>query len=339
MNRPWRRLPGHRQRRRVSAEIQHRSQAVEGILTEERYLRQSELVVRCIPSIAEESFFAIKGGTAINLFELDLPRLSVDIDLAFLPVSDRDNSIREINAALVRISERLKARGRVVRMRGTDVSRKMACFANGAEIKIGLISSCVAQSILPVSLNSRPRCPKLSGHRQKWQFSPARSCTAGSSARRWTGSIRATFSTTRSSSGGGGTVRDVKGGFIALALGHNRPLHEILAPNMLDQSTTFDLQFAGMSDVPFSFDEHVATFKWLVAEIVSTLTPEDRERLVAFTALDADADAFGIPGLERLPAIQWKRRTLETLRTHNPKKFSENVKVLERVFAHDSVQA
>ncbi|MBQ7190188.1 MAG: hypothetical protein IJR99_12300 [Kiritimatiellae bacterium] len=108
---------------------------------------------------------------------------------------------------------------------------------------------------------------------------------------------------------------------------------------MLDQSTTFDLQFAGMSDVPFSFDEHVATFKWLVAEIVSTLTPEDRERLVAFTALDADADAFGIPGLERLPAIQWKRRTLETLRTHNPKKFSENVKVLERVFAHDSVQA
>ena len=67
---------------------------------EERYLRQSELVVRCIPSIAEESCFAIKGGTAINLFELDLPRLSVDIDLTFLPVTDRDTAIREINAAL-----------------------------------------------------------------------------------------------------------------------------------------------------------------------------------------------------------------------------------------------
>ena len=79
---------------------------MEGILMEERYLRQSELVVRCIPSIAEESCFAIKGGTAINLFELDLPRLSVDIDLTFLPVTDRDAAIREINAALVRIAER-----------------------------------------------------------------------------------------------------------------------------------------------------------------------------------------------------------------------------------------
>ncbi|MBQ6923493.1 MAG: hypothetical protein IJQ73_02515 [Kiritimatiellae bacterium] len=39
------------------------------------YLRQAELVVRCIPAIAAEPSFAIKGGTAINLFELNLPRL------------------------------------------------------------------------------------------------------------------------------------------------------------------------------------------------------------------------------------------------------------------------
>ena len=53
------------------------------------YLRQAELVVRCIPAIAAEPCFAIKGGTAINLFELNLPRLSVDIDLTFLPLTDR----------------------------------------------------------------------------------------------------------------------------------------------------------------------------------------------------------------------------------------------------------
>ena len=53
------------------------------------YLRQAELVVRCIPAIAAERCFALKGGTAINLFELDLPRLSVDIDLTFLPMTDR----------------------------------------------------------------------------------------------------------------------------------------------------------------------------------------------------------------------------------------------------------
>ena len=66
---------------------------------DDRYLKQAALVVRCIPAIAKEDCFAIKGGTAINLFELDLPRLSVDIDLTFTRITDRPTAIREINAA------------------------------------------------------------------------------------------------------------------------------------------------------------------------------------------------------------------------------------------------
>ena len=56
---------------------------------DDRYLKQATLVVRCIPAIAAEDCFAIKGGTAINLFELNLPRLSVDIDLTFTRITDR----------------------------------------------------------------------------------------------------------------------------------------------------------------------------------------------------------------------------------------------------------
>ena len=118
-----------------------------------------------------------------------------------------------------------------------------------------------------------------------------------------------------------------------MALGHNRPLHEILAPTLLDQNATFDAQFAGMSDIPYSYEEHKASFERLVAEIRDLFTPAEREWLVAFTALEADADVFGIPGLEKLPAIQWKRKNLETLRKNDERKFKENVKALERVFA------
>ena len=100
---------------------------------------------------------------------------------------------------------------------------------------------------------------------------------------------------------------------------------------MLDQWGTFTSQFAGMSDVPFTYDEHVATFRRLVADINASLTREDRERLVAFAALDADADVFGIPRLEKQPAIIWKRRNLETLRRKDVRKFVDNVKALERV--------
>ena len=55
----------------------------------ERYADQVQLLVRTIPEIAREEMFALKGGTAINLFLRDLPRLSVDIDLVYLPVGDR----------------------------------------------------------------------------------------------------------------------------------------------------------------------------------------------------------------------------------------------------------
>ena len=44
------------------------------------YYRQVQLLVQLLPLIAEEHCFALKGGTAINLFIRELPRLSVDID-------------------------------------------------------------------------------------------------------------------------------------------------------------------------------------------------------------------------------------------------------------------
>ena len=295
------------------------------------YLRQAELVVRCIPAIAAEECFALKGGTAINLFELDLPRLSVDIDLAFLPVTERGTAIAEIDAALSRIAGRLQARGVAARLRGTDEARKIACSANGAEIKIepnyilrgtvrparrielspkmaGLVGLSAEMTVLSrEELYGGKFCAALDRQHPRDLFDVAQFFKRG------------------------GSVRDVKDGFLALAMGHNRPLHELLAPHPLNQSATFAVQFTGMSDVPFSLAEHETVFKRLVVEIDEALTQEDRRRLVAFTALEADADIFGIPGLEKLPAIQWKRRNLETLRNRNPRKFAENVKALEVV--------
>ena len=88
-----------------------------------------------------------------------------------------------------------------------------------------------------------------------------------------------------------------------------------------------------MSDIPFSYDEHQATFARLVKDIAASLTPEDREHLVAFMALEADADIFGIPGLEQLPAIRWKRMNLKILRKKDARRFDDNVKALEKRLA------
>ena len=300
---------------------------------EARYLEQSRLVVEVLPFVAQEPQFALKGGTAINLFERDLPRLSVDIDLTFLPLTDRDTAIRDINAALSRICKSLDNRsGIVARLSGSEVSRKIICNRGDTTIKIEP-NFILRSTVYPVRMmDDSPMAEEKLGYCRINVLSRAELYGGKFCAVLYRQHPRDLFDVAQFF-GGGGTVEDVKGGFIALALGHNRPLHEILAPNMLDQSETFASQFAGMSDIPFTHDEHVATFRRLVAGINASLTREDRERLIAFTALEAGADVFGIPGLEKLPAIIWKRRNLETLRRTDAKKFADNVMALENLFS------
>jgi predicted nucleotidyltransferase component of viral defense system len=75
---------------------------------DETYRKQVGLLIRLLPLIAEESCFALKGGTAINLFIRDMPRLSVDIDLTYLPVAPRAESLAAIDAAMKRIVKRVR---------------------------------------------------------------------------------------------------------------------------------------------------------------------------------------------------------------------------------------
>ncbi len=68
-----------------------------------------QLLTELLPVIAREARFALKGGTAINLFEHDLPRLSVDVDLTWLAVGDFAGDQHAITAALEGLAQRLRA--------------------------------------------------------------------------------------------------------------------------------------------------------------------------------------------------------------------------------------
>ena len=70
----------------------------------DRYVAQVRLLLGVLPDIATETEFALKGGTAINLFYRNMPRLSVDIDLVYLPVADRQPSLEEIDDTFHRIA-------------------------------------------------------------------------------------------------------------------------------------------------------------------------------------------------------------------------------------------
>ena len=68
------------------------------------YFPQVVLLMDVLPLVANESCFALKGGTAINLFVRDLPRLSVDIDLTYLPIKDRAASLDATNSVSSKIT-------------------------------------------------------------------------------------------------------------------------------------------------------------------------------------------------------------------------------------------
>ena len=107
----------------------------------ERYRAQAALLVRVLPFVAAEQSFALKGGTAINLFIRDMPRLSVDLDLTYLPVADRAASLTAIDAAMRRISDAITrglrgARVDETRLKGENCVTRLEVRLDGAQVKI-----------------------------------------------------------------------------------------------------------------------------------------------------------------------------------------------------------
>ena len=108
---------------------------------DEGYRRQVALLVKAVPLIAAETAFALKGGTAINLSLRDMPRLSVDIDLTYIPVSDRASSLNEIDAAMRRIAKEIErgvpgARVSASAPKGEKCITKLIVRADDAQIKL-----------------------------------------------------------------------------------------------------------------------------------------------------------------------------------------------------------
>ena len=104
-----------------------------------RYEAQVRLLLRCIPEISRRPCFALKGGTAINLFVKDLPRISVDIDLTCLPPQPRREALQEIHDTLVSIKDEIqhRVRGSEVREgRTEDFVVKLFVSTHDAVVKI-----------------------------------------------------------------------------------------------------------------------------------------------------------------------------------------------------------
>ena len=72
------------------------------------YRKQVRLLLYVLETTLLDKRFALKGGTAINLFYRDFPRYSVDIDLCYLPIEDRKTTIHNIHLILKHMMTEIK---------------------------------------------------------------------------------------------------------------------------------------------------------------------------------------------------------------------------------------
>jgi hypothetical protein len=283
-----------------------------------------------------EPVFALKGGTAINLFEWDLPRLSVDIDLTYLPNHDRQESLEAIGDALARIGAEIERRLAPTHVVQTRQGRE------GMEVKLNCQR---ARTHVKIEVN-----PSLRGHlfptrdlacskRVQDQFEAFVEARCVSHGELFGGKIcaaldrqhpRDLFDVKRLLDQEGLTD-EVRMGAIAAFVSHGRPIAELVAPSRKDQSDTFKSQFEGMPFEPFTYRDHKETLERLVAWLHAALTPADRNFLHSFEAGEPDWSLFPVAALSELPAPQFKLFNIRKFRKTSPDRHQAMLQVLDDV--------
>jgi predicted nucleotidyltransferase component of viral defense system len=280
----------------------------------EEYRRQAALLVRTLPLVAEETSFALKGGTAINLFVRDMPRLSVDIDLTYLPVADRASSLADINAAMLRLAERIRAgiSGSEVtsaRLKGENVLTKHFVEERGVQIKIEVtpvLRGCVFEA------ETRAVSPKVED-----QFGFAE-ITVVSFADLYGGKLVAALDRqhprdlfdVRDLLANEGIDATVRKAFAVYILSHNRPVAEVLAPARLDVAQEFTRGFAGMTEQPVTLEDLYRAREEFIADLVGNMPGEHRRFLISFEKGEPEWGLLDVPHAEQLPAVQWRLHNL-----------------------------
>lgn len=296
------------------------------------YFRQAQLLLQAIPYVAGERCFALKGGTAINLFHLPMPRISVDIDLTYLPIEDRDTSLVEARAALERIvssmitaSPHLNARQEAT---SADVLRAWVSGDN-ARIKIELSPVFRGALAPPVEMEVHAKVQEALGYAtmqvlQKPDLYGGKICAALD--RQHPRDLFDVYLLLRDS----GLTRDVFEAFLVYLISSSRPIAELLQPNWKDISDVFERQFRGMTQEPVELDTLLEAGQALHARISELITDDDKGFLLSVKQGEPRWELLRVANVSELPAVQWK---LHNIRLMTRDRHRAALEKLEQVLA------
>ena len=273
------------------------------------YVRQAELMLRCLPEVGKQSCFAVKGGTAINLFLRSMPRLSVDIDLTYLPLSARDEALRGIGDGLRAIAQDIE--------RHVPGTRTTFRHAQGTVTAVN-VTTDEAQIKIEANLVLRgtvhPPVQRDLCREAVDRFEMFVSARCLSLEDLYAGKICAALDRQHPRDlydvhvmlEKEGFTAGIRRSFVVYLAGHSRPMHELLDPHHRDLGRVYDEQFVGMMAEAVPLEALYETRERLVNMIRLDLKENERRFLLSMKRGEPEWTALAVEHLETLPALQWK---------------------------------
>ena len=278
----------------------------------------------------------MKGGTAINLFIEDMPRLSVDIDVVFTDYqASRDQALKSISAGLDAVRKRLAKAGLESDVSATKDGDEIELFIRRGRNQVNVeVNHVFRGTVLPVETRTL-------GDEARKLFTTELPVPVLAAPELYDSKLVAAMDRqhprdlfeVRGLFERGGLTPDVVECFVCHLAGHNRPAHEVLFSRDQDMSAAFENEFVGMTRNPITLAELEAGRRKLKKELPVALTANHRAFLLGLLAGEPDWKLMKCPHLSQLPAIRWKLQDLARLKKSNPDKFAQQTNELRGRFA------
>ena len=282
------------------------------------YYKQVQLLIEVLPLIASEECFALKGGTAINLFVRELPRLSVDIDLTYVPLDNYSDSLKNIDKALGRISQGLTSSDSQLKVSQTSECKSVVRRGK-IQIKIE-VTPVLRGAVHPCELRSVSERTELEFGYVETQVLSFNDLYAGKICAALDRQHPRDLFDIKLLLENEGISRELFDTFIVYLISHKRPINEVLDPTRKNIEDLYDAEFKSMPEIPVTLAELIGVRHQLIDSLHRMLTDADKDFLIKFKSREPDWTLTPYPAAAQLPAVRWK---LQNLKKMSDKKHAE----------------
>jgi predicted nucleotidyltransferase component of viral defense system len=297
------------------------------------YRKQVQLLVRVLPLVDTEKCFALKGGTAINLFYRALPRLSVDIDLLYIPMEERELALINIRAALSRISKLITQtipESKVQDAHEQSDALRLIVIQGEVRIKVEL-SPVIRGTVFPEERKEVSEEVEKEFGYVEMQVASLPDLYAGKLCAALDRQHPRDLFDVKFLLENEGLTENLRKTFLIFLISHQRPMSELLAPNRKDISKIYETEFKRMAEVDVPLKQLEEARENLIQQINENLTENEKKFLLSFKNKNPDwnlLEMANVDVISNLPSVRWKMKNLQQMQ---PQKHKEAFKKLQSI--------